>query len=104
MGKVMPKLIHIHPDDNVVVAIDALEAGDTVEVLGRRLALGSDVPAGHPIALEPTGEGEAVVQFGHRIAVPREAAAPGARGPARALEPAPQAGRPDVREPRSSAR
>ena len=78
MGKVMPKLIHIHPDDNVVVAIDALEAGDTVEVSGRRLVLRADVPAGHKIALKPIGEGEAVVKYGHRIGLASEAVEPGA--------------------------
>src|SRR5690625_5353071 len=78
MGKVMPKLIHIHPNDNVVVAIDALEAGDTVEVSGRRLVLRADVPAGHKIALKPIGEGEAVVKYGHRIGLASEAVEPGA--------------------------
>src|SRR5690625_7357325 len=78
MVKVMPKLIHIHPDDNVVVAIDALEAGDTVEVSGRRLVLRADVPAGHKIALKPIGEGEAVVKYGHRIGLSSEAVEPGA--------------------------
>ena len=78
MGKVMPKLIHIHPDDNVVVAIDALEAGDTVEVSGRRLVLRADVPAGHKIALRPIEEGEAVVKYGHRIGLASEAVEPGA--------------------------
>src|SRR5690625_3904779 len=101
MGKVMPKLIHIHPDDNVVVAIDALEAGDTVEVWGRRLVLGSDVPAGHKIALKPIGEGEAVVKCGHRIGLSSEAVEPGASVHSHNLKTALKPGESYVYEPAS---
>lgn len=60
------RVVRIHPDDNVAVAVDALEPGDTFAVDQLREA-GTAVPAGHKIALTPIGEGEVVYKYGFPI-------------------------------------
>ena len=55
------KVIRIHPNDNVVVAIEAIEAGEVFELIGetgdvaksKRITALSDIPAGHKIAVKP---------------------------------------------------
>lgn len=73
----MPQIVHIHPDDNVIVAIDSLEAGSEVDAAGRRVVLREEIPAGHKIALRPLAEGEPIVKYGHRIGTLSEAVEPG---------------------------
>lgn len=45
------RVVHVHPGDNVAVAVDALDAGDTFHV-GKSREAATSVPAGHKIALE----------------------------------------------------
>ena len=59
--------IKINPSDNVAVAIDALKAGQTVEVEGQPITLNNDVPAGHKILLTDLNEGENVIKYGYPI-------------------------------------
>ncbi|MBQ0048111.1 MAG: altronate dehydratase [Prevotellaceae bacterium] len=61
------KTIKINPSDNVAVAIDALKAGQTVEVEGLSITLNNDVPAGHKILLTDLNEGENVIKYGYPI-------------------------------------
>ena len=61
------KTIKINPADNVAVAIEALKAGETIEVDGQRIKLNSDVPAGHKILLTDLAEGENVIKYGYPI-------------------------------------
>ncbi len=61
------KTIRINPADNVAVAIDALPAGETVNVEGIELTLGQDVPAGHKILLQDLKAGENVIKYGYPI-------------------------------------
>lgn len=63
----MVDVIRIHDDDNVCVAVHALEEGASVELAEERLSLLQDVPAGHKIALTSLSEGEAVIKYGHVI-------------------------------------
>jgi altronate hydrolase len=60
------RVVRIHPDDNVAVAVDPLEAGYTFVLDGHREA-GTAVPAGHKIALAPIAEGDVVVKYGFPI-------------------------------------
>jgi altronate hydrolase len=62
-----PSVILIHPDDNVVVAVEPLAAGTEVEIGGERVTLGEDVPAGHKIALRALEPGTPVVKYGFEI-------------------------------------
>ena len=61
------KTIKINPADNVAVAIEALKAGQTIEVEGQRIILKSDVPAGHKILLTDLAKGENVIKYGYPI-------------------------------------
>ena len=61
------KLIRIHPNDNVAVALTDLKAGECLEIDGLTVTAAEDVARGHKIALRPIAEGEAVVKYGNPI-------------------------------------
>lgn len=52
----MKDYIKINPDDNVAVAINALQKGCQVDVDGIIFTLISDIPAGHKFALKDIKE------------------------------------------------
>ncbi len=59
----MPDFIHIHPSDNVAVALHPIPAG--TEFLG--VTANMDIPQGHKMALAPMAEGSQVVKYGFPI-------------------------------------
>ena len=61
----MNSLLHIHPGDNVKVALRALVGGEVVE----GLVVTEEVPQGHKVAVREIGVGEPVVKFGYPIGV-----------------------------------
>lgn len=61
------KLIRIHPNDNVAVALTDLRAGETLTVDGIEVSLAEDVARGHKLALREIKQGEAVVKYGNPI-------------------------------------
>lgn len=69
----MPDFIHIHPKDNVAVALRAIPAGTVFEGVS---AL-SDIPQGHKMALTPMVAGEQVVKYGFSIGHATVDVAPG---------------------------
>ena len=69
----MPDFIHIHPTDNVAVALRAIPAG--TEFAGIRAA--ADIPQGHKMALKAIAEGEQVVKYGFSIGHATAPIAPG---------------------------
>src|SRR5262245_3055024 len=62
-----PRLLRVHPLDNVAIALDALEAGAVVRLDGVELHTSADVPAGHKVALQPLEAGDVVVKYGFPI-------------------------------------
>src|SRR5450755_1680594 len=58
------RVLKIHPDDNVVVALSNLAKGDEVTVDGKKYKLVSDVPAKHKFAISDLNAGETVVMYG----------------------------------------
>jgi altronate hydrolase len=62
-----PELIHIHPADNVVVAVAPIEAGTRTDFNGEKLEVREDIPPGHKIALTDFHTGERVIKYGHVI-------------------------------------
>lgn len=60
----MAKIIQIHPDDNVAVALEDIHQGDIVQAGEGALNALTDVPAGHKIALCGLAEGAAVIKYG----------------------------------------
>ncbi len=59
----MPDFIHIHPQDNVAVALHPIPAG--TEFLG--VTAREDIPQGHKMALQPLSEKDLVVKYGFSI-------------------------------------
>ena len=59
----MPDFIHIHPNDNVAVALRPIEAGTVFEGVTANM----DIPQGHKMALKPLQENDQVVKYGFSI-------------------------------------
>lgn len=68
----MKLLVHIHPDDNVAVAPQAIAAGTRDGDL-----VFADIPAGHKAALRPIAAGEPVIKYGFPIGIATADIAPG---------------------------
>ena len=56
----MSQLLRLHPDDNVLIALNALPAG--LEAEGVRLH--SDISLAHKVAARPIAAGEPVLKYG----------------------------------------
>lgn len=69
----MPNFIHIHPSDNVVVALHAVPAGTVYE----GVAASTDIPQGHKMAIRPMAENDQVIKYGFSIGHATTAIAPG---------------------------
>ncbi|MBO7184596.1 MAG: altronate dehydratase [Oscillospiraceae bacterium] len=69
----MPDFIHIHPDDNVAVALTAIAAG--TEFAGVKANV--DIPQGHKIALKPMAVNDQVMKYGFSIGHATTPIAPG---------------------------
>ena len=59
----MPDFIHIHPNDNVAVALRTVPAGTVFEGITAAV----EIPQGHKMALRPIKDGEHVVKYGFSI-------------------------------------
>ncbi|GEM_PF-156140 len=62
-----PKLLRLHPQDNVVIATAAIKAGTTLRLDRIKLQVISNVPMAGKIATRPIAEGEKIIKFGHPI-------------------------------------
>ena len=58
-----PKLLLLDPSDNVLVAIQALEAGDTLPVAGQRVNEPQRLPLGHKLAARAIRAGEKILKY-----------------------------------------
>ena len=72
-----PAAILIAPDDNVAVVLRDFEAGEIVEIGGRKVACAAAVPSGHKVALEPIGDGASIVKCGVPVGITRRPIAAG---------------------------
>lgn len=74
----MPLTIHIHPDDNVVVALHPIAKGTEVPVEGvGTVTAAEDIPQGHKMAIRPIQAGENVIKYGFAIGHATADAQPG---------------------------
>lgn len=74
----MPLTIHIHPDDNVVVALHPIAKGTEVPVEGvGSITAVEDIPQGHKMAIRPIKAGDNVVKYGFAIGHATADAEPG---------------------------
>jgi len=72
------RLLRLHPNDNVAVALADLLTGATVTTDdGPPLTLRDAVPFGHKVALTAIAAGEPVVKYGETIGLATQPIAPG---------------------------
>ena len=67
----MNPVIVVSQRDNVATALEALEAGRQLTVLGASVVVREPVPSGHKIALRPIAAGETVIKYGSPIGTAR---------------------------------
>jgi altronate hydrolase len=60
------RVVRVHPDDNVAVAVDPMLAGDTFD-LEKTVESRGEIPAGHKVALTHIPEGDPVYKYGFPI-------------------------------------
>ncbi len=74
----MPKVLHIHPADNVVVALQPIAKGTTVAYSADAPVIAQeDIPQGHKMAIKPIAKGENVIKYGFAIGHTTAAVQPG---------------------------
>ena len=61
------KLIKIHPQDNVAVALADIAKGEVLSEGSLSVTAAEDIARGHKIALRNIGEGEAIIKYGNPI-------------------------------------
>ena len=74
----MNTYIRINPEDNVVVALQELAAGDSITLPdGRQITAADNIPAGHKLAIQDIPAGGNVVKYGSPIGHTTEAVTAG---------------------------
>lgn len=63
----MEKFFKIHENDNVVVAISAINKGESINIDGQTILIADDIQAGHKIAIQNIMSGEDVIKYGNPI-------------------------------------
>ena len=71
------KAILLHPDDNVLVCIAPIAAGEPIEIDARQAAAKQDVAVGHKLARHALKAGDKVLKYGAPIGSMTAAAEPG---------------------------
>ncbi|MFN9113381.1 MAG: UxaA family hydrolase, partial [Bacteroidota bacterium] len=69
--------IHLHPDDNLVIALIPLSPGRTITVGTRQIKTTSVINAGHKVAIAPIKTGEVVRRYGQIIGFAQKDIQPG---------------------------
>ncbi|MCU4164775.1 UxaA family hydrolase [Carboxylicivirga caseinilyticus] len=65
----MKNSIKIHPDDSVVIALEAISKGDLILVEGNEIVVNDDVPQGHKIAIKSINKGEHILKYAASIGI-----------------------------------
>ena len=68
----MKDFIQIHENDNVIVALKELAAGEKVSVAGKEVTAAEIIPAGHKMAISDIPQGGDVIKYGFRIGNAKE--------------------------------
>ncbi|WP_020210116.1 UxaA family hydrolase [Gilvimarinus chinensis] len=63
----MSKLIHLHQQDNVAIAVEDIAAGEQLSIAGRDFVVVEPVGQMHKVAVKPVAQGEAVIKYGQFI-------------------------------------
>lgn len=59
--------IKINPADSVVVCLQAMQKGQSIEVDGKTVILNQDTPAGHKVIINDTAKGTDIIKYGYPI-------------------------------------
>lgn len=60
-------LLKVHPNDNIIVALQPLKTGEKVQFNGHTYTLSEDIPAKHKFAEQPFSVGDSVIMYGVMI-------------------------------------
>ena len=71
------RLLLLADGDNICAARSTIEAGEKILIDGREVAVTSQVPTGHKIAVRAIAAGERVLKYGAPIGSATEPIAPG---------------------------
>ena len=58
------RLLHIHPNDNVLVALDNLKNGETITFNDDDYLLAEDIPAKHKLFMHDMNVGSEIIMYG----------------------------------------
>lgn len=72
-----PRLLKLAPEDNVAAATTTIEAGESITLDGRLVAVPARVPTGHKVAVAPIAAGGKVIKYGAPIGSATQDIAPG---------------------------
>ena len=72
-----PKLMLLHPDDNVLVCIAPIAADECVTTADLELCALEDIDVGHKLARRPIAPGEGILKYGAPIGSATRAIATG---------------------------
>ena len=61
------KIIKVHPEDSVAVAVQNLQAGEEVTIDTQKITLKTDIDSGHKFAIKPIAKDEPVIKYGAPI-------------------------------------
>jgi hypothetical protein len=61
------KAILLHPNDNILVVIAPIFAGERVDIDGNEIVVAQDVNVGHKLARRPLTPGDKVLKYGAPI-------------------------------------
>lgn len=70
-------VIHLHPDDNLVIALIPLSSGRSLTVAQRHIRTTSAINAGHKVAIAPIKSGDVVRRYGQIIGFAQKDINPG---------------------------
>lgn len=71
------KVLHIDADDNVAIALDRIEKGESIHIDQTKIAAEESIPQGHKMALMSIDTGALVIKYGHAIGRATQPIAPG---------------------------
>ncbi len=72
-----PRLLRLHPADNVLTVIQTMEAGDELVVEAARVTVPARLPIGHKVAARAITADEKIVKYGAPIGSAKVAIAAG---------------------------
>ena len=78
MRDLASRVIKIHPNDNVAVALEKLNPGDIVAVGELNIPIKEQINMGHKVALNYIEQGSDVIKYGYPIGHALQAIEPGA--------------------------